>query len=134
LFADLDLRACARVLDVSDYPRGLAAAAAVAPHCPWIYTGGFENHPALVDRISETRLLWGNNGATLRRIRDPWSVRQVLDDAGLPALDVWPAASDPPPADGRWMLKPQYGAAGRGIHTWDGLPSDRAVLRERHYF
>src|SRR4029079_4231062 len=74
LFAALDLRACARVLDVPDYPRGLVAAAAAAPECPWIYTGGLENHPALVDRISETRPLWGNDGAALRRIRNPWSV------------------------------------------------------------
>jgi hypothetical protein len=62
LFADLDLRGCAQVLEVADYPRGLVAAAASAPACPWMYTGGLENQPGIVARISKSRpfqITWG---------------------------------------------------------------------------
>ncbi|MGE5193557.1 MAG: ATP-grasp domain-containing protein [Deltaproteobacteria bacterium] len=134
LFADLDLRACARVLELADYPRGLVTAAAAAPACPWMYTGGLENHPGLVGRISQARPLWGNGPDVLRRVRDPWHVRQLLDEAGLPALQVRPRQPAPPAADGAWMIKPLRGAAGRGIGVWDGSPSHRATLRMPHYF
>jgi predicted ATP-grasp superfamily ATP-dependent carboligase len=134
LFADLDLRAGAQVLEVADYPRGLVAATAAAPACPWMYTGGLENHPGLVARISESRPLWGNSPEVLRRIRDPWHVRELLLESGLPALRVWPRDAAPPPADGTWLLKPLRGAAGRGIHVWEGLLTGRKTLREPHYF
>jgi predicted ATP-grasp superfamily ATP-dependent carboligase len=133
LFADLDLRANAHVLDVADYPRGLIAAAAAAPRCPWMYTGGLENHPNLVARISQTRPLWGNGPDLLRRIRDPWYVRRLLEGAGLPALGIWPQKAAPPPADGGWMLKPLRGAAGRGIRVWDRTAAGRGALQEPGY-
>jgi predicted ATP-grasp superfamily ATP-dependent carboligase len=134
LFADADLRACARVIEVMGYPRGLVAAAAAAPAGPWMYTGGLENHPGLVARISASRPLWGNGSEVLRAIRDPWHVRQLLDNAGLPSLDVWPHRSAPPGADGRWMIKPLHGAAGRGIRIWDRQLPSCTALREADYF
>ncbi len=134
LFADLDLRACARVLEVAEYPRGLVAAAAAAPCGPWMYTGGLENHPGLVARISRSRPLWGNGPDVLRRIRDPWHVQEILLPMDLPALRVWPEHDAPPPADGRWMLKPRHGAAGRGIRVWEGRGADCAALTEAGYF
>ena len=38
---------------------------------PWFYTGGLENHPDLVDRISQRHHLWGVGAEVLRAIRDP---------------------------------------------------------------
>jgi predicted ATP-grasp superfamily ATP-dependent carboligase len=134
LFADLDLRACAQVLEVPDYPQGLVAAAAGACECPWMYTGGLENHAGLIARISQSRLLWGNGTEVLRRVRDPWQIRDGLVDSGLPALCVWPREAAPPPADGTWMLRPRRGAAGRGIRVWEDPSSNCATLREAHYF
>ncbi len=134
LFADADLRICARVIEVADFPRGLVAAAAAAPAGPWMYTGGLENHPGLVARISASRPLWGNGPDVLRAIRNPWRLRQLLDDAGLPSLDVWPRHSAPPGADGLWMIKPLHGAAGRGICVWDRQLVSCTALREAHYF
>ena len=118
LFADVDLRACARVLDVADYPHGLPAAAARAPCCPWFYTGGLENHPGIVNRISRLRPLWGNDRESLCKARDPWFLARLLEDAGLPFCRVWPRDENHPPG-GRWMIKPLSGAAGRGIRLCD---------------
>src|SRR5687767_11650245 len=69
LFADEDLRACCPAVQVSDYPAGLEAAAREFPPGPWMYTGGLENHPALVDRIATQRPLWGNSGTVIRAVR-----------------------------------------------------------------
>jgi predicted ATP-grasp superfamily ATP-dependent carboligase len=134
LFADLDLRGGAQVVEVADYPHGLAAAAASVPPCPWMYTGGLENHPRLVERIAETRPLWGNGPDVLRRVRNPWNVQRLLEEAGLPTLRIWSRQSDSPPADETWMQKPLRGAAGRGIRVWHGDTARRAPLREAHYF
>jgi predicted ATP-grasp superfamily ATP-dependent carboligase len=123
------------VLEVVNYPRGLVSAAArAAPGCPWIYTGGLENHPHLVARISKSRPLWGNGRDVLRRIRDPWHVRELLTQSSLVALRVWPPGAAPPPTDGTWILKPLRGAAGRGIRVWDGALRGRTSLRDPHYF
>ena len=130
LFADADLRACAQVLDVTNYPRGLPAVVGDAPACPWLYTGGLENHPGLIARIAATRPLWGNGPQEVRSVRDPWHVRKLLEDAGLPSLRVWSRDAPPPAPDGRWMAKPLCGAAGRAIRIWDR----GHLLPEAHYF
>lgn len=134
LFADLDLRACAGVFTTADYPHGLEAAAAAAPPGPWMYTGGLENHPNLVARISKTRPLWGNGADVLRRIRDPWYVEELLRGGGLPGLRIWPRGASLPPADAAWVLKPLRGAAGRAIQVWSDRRADAAALHEPHYF
>lgn len=134
MFADLDLRACSRVLDLADYPHGLIAAAAAAPDMPWIYTGGLENHPELVRTISRSRPLWGNGADVLTTIRDPWLVAEALTAAGLPVLRVWRRAAPPPPADGTWMHKPLHGAAGLGIAIWDHRAPHGRAQHEFHYF
>ncbi len=116
LFADRDLRAIAPVskVDRLAYPDGLEALASQRPRSPWIYTGALENHPELVDRIARARPLWGNPGATLRAVRDPLAVAEVLARAGMPCPRV---RRDPHglPRDGSWLLKPIASAGGRGI-------------------
>lgn len=134
LFADLDLCACARVLEMPDYPHDLVAAAAGAPQSPWIYAGGLENHPAIVRRISESRPLWGNGAEVLEKIRDPWRTGRALASAGLPVPRVWPRGEKPPTADGTWMYKPVRGAAGRGIGLWNHGETEAQAPREAHYF
>src|SRR5262249_44541695 len=73
LFGDADLRAVCSVtrITVRSYPNGFAEILKKAPDSPWIYTGGLENHPKLIDRLSSIRPLWGNSGGVLRGVRDP---------------------------------------------------------------
>jgi len=134
LFADRDLAHCAPVLEVAHYPHGLVVVAAAAPPAPWLYTGGLENHPRIVEEISLARTLWGNAGDVLRQVRDPWHVADLLAAQGLPACRVWPRARPAPGADGNWMLKPLRGAAGRGIRIWDVRGSECATHHEPHYY
>src|SRR5690606_26282445 len=98
LFADADLRRIAQVHPVGDYARDLPRISATLPMMPWLYTGGLENRPDLVDQMARQRPLWGNAGMSLRRARDPAFVATLLAAAGRPTLQVRPEAN-PPVAD-----------------------------------
>jgi predicted ATP-grasp superfamily ATP-dependent carboligase len=110
---------------VDDYPQGLAAAASRAPECPWLYTGGLENYPELVDRIADSRPLLGNRGDVLRAVRDPRCLDAQLRAAGLgyPAVTF---SSEHLPRDGSWLRKPQKSSGGLGIEVWRGQTTDAA--------
>jgi uncharacterized protein len=133
LFADEDLRAIAQVLPIADYPHDLPQVARAAPPGPWMYTGALENHPQLVAQIAADRPLWGVPADSLSRVRNPQFIADVLSNVGLPCLPVRPD-TDPPPADGSWMLKPLRSAAGRGIRVWNHEARNSATLREPHFF
>ena len=111
LFTDEDLRACCPAWRCERYPHDLARIAAFAPPGPWMYTGGLENYPRLVDRIARERPLWGNAGDVLRAVRDPFRLAEVLAAAGIPTPDV---VSNPRglPCDGTWLKKPRGGSGG----------------------
>jgi uncharacterized protein len=120
-FADRDLTAACPVERV-DFGRGTEGFAAVAeslPSAPWFYTGGLENHPALVDRISRRHHLWGVGADVLRRVRDPLEVAGVLAAAGIPAPEV---RDDPRglPRDGSWLVKPLASGGGIGVEPLMG--------------
>jgi predicted ATP-grasp superfamily ATP-dependent carboligase len=111
LFTDEDLRACCLAWRCERYPQDLARIAALAPPGPWMYTGGLENYPRLVDRIAGERPLWGNAGEALLAVRDPFRVGEVLATAGIPTPEV---VSNPRglPCDGSWLKKPRGGSGG----------------------
>ncbi|HET6324635.1 MAG TPA: ATP-grasp domain-containing protein [Planctomycetaceae bacterium] len=120
-FADQDLFESAEVLPLSRYPHGLVAAAASGPAVPWMYTGALENHPRVLKQLALLRRLYGNTAEVVGRVRNPFVVARVLTAAGLPPLPLC-SADQPPPRDGRWLLKPRRSAGGRGIHMWDDSP------------
>ncbi len=121
LFADADLRArCpVRRVDPKDYPHGFLGLPEFDAPGPWMYTGGLENRPELVDALERRRgPLWGNSAAVLRRVRSPHEVSAALRAAGLPCPELW-QGDGPPPPDGRWLVKPLAGAGGSGVRVWD---------------
>lgn len=83
LFADVDLAALCPVVKINDYPAEFVVAASGLPTAPWLYTGGLENRPAMVDRLAALRPLLGNPGGVLRQVRDPFKVAAALREAGL---------------------------------------------------
>jgi predicted ATP-grasp superfamily ATP-dependent carboligase len=136
LFADTDLRVLCPTVAIppGEYPRALHRISAEAPRGPWMYTGALENHPGLVDALSERRPLWGNEAAVLRRARSPLRVARCLDEAGLffPPITLDPARV---PRSGRWLAKPLRGAGGRGIRFFspgDPLPARRGIYFQQY--
>jgi predicted ATP-grasp superfamily ATP-dependent carboligase len=125
LFADADLQArcTVRRIEPTDYPHGFLALPEWNASGPWLYTGGLENRPALIDEMTQRRQpLWGNPASVLRHVRCPSTVREILTEAGLPCPGLWDG-DGPPPTDGQWLMKPLASAGGSGIRVWQGSAS-----------
>src|SRR5262245_54918068 len=86
LFADADLAArCQAVAIPADqYPHELPKILRQAPPGPWMFTGGLENRPKLIDRIARDRPLWGYPPARLRAVRDPVNLCRVFTRFVIP--------------------------------------------------
>jgi predicted ATP-grasp superfamily ATP-dependent carboligase len=117
LFCDRDLAACCRAFHVQDFPRGILSVAERIAPMEWLYTGGLENEPALVDAVSRRHRLLGHAGAVLRQICDPWHLGDVLARAGL--RFPYPEHRPPRGAAGRWLLKPLRSCGGTRIRVCD---------------
>lgn len=112
-FADRDLQAIADCRRIERFPEDIGPALRSAPTGPWMYTGGLENHPDLLEEWSAERECLGSSAAAVRRVRDPeWLARH------LPYAAIDPAASP----GGRWLVKPRQGAGGHGIAFHAGGP------------
>ncbi len=117
LFADLDLSQISITTKIENYPDDfLALAKQRQQDCAfWLYTGGLENWPRLVDQISRHVELLGNAGSVLRRVRDPFLLSQYWRENGFLAPAVQ-QTSDGLPRDGSWLCKPRRSAGGIRIH------------------
>ncbi len=132
LFADVDLRRQSLAVAVADYPAGLEAAI-VGPHGGgWIFTGGLENYPDLVDRWSRSRPLWGNTGEILRRVRDPELVATALRESGLHAPHVTFDGSTAS-RDGRWLIKHLRSSGGTDVVVWDEQTSAPSPAEQLYF-
>src|SRR5262249_60562803 len=120
-FAERDLAAACPVhrVDPAHAARDFLAVAESLLPTPWFYTGGLENHPELVARITRRHRLWGLRAEALRAVRDPVRVAAALKVAGIPAPEVR-RESRGLPRDGSWLIKPMASAGGRGIQPLTG--------------
>jgi predicted ATP-grasp superfamily ATP-dependent carboligase len=131
LFADRDLARIAPCVacPMADYPAALPRLAAAFPPGPVLYTGGLENHPAVVAELSARRELWGNPPDVLEAVRNPHRLFAALDAAGFAVPSLVPPGS-PCPTSGSWLRKPLRSSAGHGIRfAKPGEPASPA-----HYF
>jgi predicted ATP-grasp superfamily ATP-dependent carboligase len=133
-FADRDLSsACAAIrVDPEEGALGLANAAFGVPSASWIYTGPLENHPELVDRLCSVHALSGNTAESLRAVRDPLRVADVLGRAGMPHPDV-ELSEKRLPRNRTWLVKPRASGGGRLIGLLDEpslLPSEPCYYQE----
>lgn len=117
LFGDADLRAEYPGHVARRYPHDLERIAQEFPAGPWLFTGGLENQPALVGRISAGRPLYGNPPEVLRRVRDPFAVGRSFAKWGIAYPECRPP-SDPPPRDGGWLLKHRRSSGGQLVRAW----------------
>lgn len=114
LFGDRDLADVGPVVRIERYPSGFLAALNDTPHAPWIYTGGLENYPRLIERLAAVRPLWGNRGAGLRAVRDPARLAEVVSEAGLPfprTIRMLETGQD----QTRWLVKRRRSSGGLGV-------------------
>jgi predicted ATP-grasp superfamily ATP-dependent carboligase len=116
-YADVDLQHRCPCIGLSERAFGLKVVRAIQhwPICPWMYVGGMENRPRLVQAITLARPLWGNNREVLALVRSPIRLGHVLTDAGLACAAVCARAEDAR-SEHRWLAKPVRSAGGAGIH------------------
>jgi predicted ATP-grasp superfamily ATP-dependent carboligase len=107
-FADQDLAACCHAVQIHRYPGDFQAALAAAPPGPWMYTGGLENYPALIQRLSQLRPLWGNAASVVRQVRRPEALAHVAREAACRFPALYPRSL---PA----LVKPRRGSGGMAI-------------------
>ncbi len=131
LFADQDLRDCCSARIAEDYPSSLVRDARAASTSPWIYTGGLENHPEIVDRIARERPLYGNCGEALRRVRDPFQVQRCLKRTGIGFPETRPTPVETS-ADGSWLCKGYSSSGGIQVTAWPG--EGQLAARSQVYF
>ncbi len=125
LFCDRDLEDCGQGRLVEDYPRGILSISNEISPRTWVYTGGLENLPDLVDAVSCRHELWGNPGSVLSQIRDPWQLAHVLHRARLRYPEIgWGPVSE---VDGTWIHKPLRSCGGMHIRLHTGRTSDRTT-------
>jgi|SRR5262245_11363563 len=135
LFGDADLRAMvpdAVRCPAGEYPRGLLDILHDAPDCPWLYTGGLENHPNLVRRMAAIRPLWGNGANALASSRSPFVVERILREEGLPGPEARAADAELPDYC-RWLRKPLRGSAGQGISFAEPTHRDETTSPAHYY-
>ena len=115
LFADDDTRAMGPVFPcpMEEYPHGFVALAEQIPPGPWMYTGGLENDPEVVEEISRDRQLFGVGPEVLKRVRDPYELSKIVR---MPRIVEPPGVGGPHRGEpGGSLRKPLRGAGGLGI-------------------
>jgi predicted ATP-grasp superfamily ATP-dependent carboligase len=89
---------------------------------------GFERKPDLVDEIARRFPLAGNDGATIRRIKDPATLAADCAELGIPHPAI---CRETPPDLENWIVKTAGGAGGAHIARANGaaIASDRYFQR-----
>ena len=132
-YADRDLAEACQAVKIGSYPGDFESALAAAPDAPWMYTGGLENHPRLVQRLAKLRSLWGNGGKGLREVRKPECLAQVSRETGV----CFPQTSHSFPTGeslSRWLVKRRRSSGGLGIRIVseaEERPSDRSTFYQK---
>lgn len=77
-----------------------------------VYTGGLENHPALLETLCRHRPLKGNSPTLLRTLRDAALFFNLLDTLSIP----YPSTRrEPPDSPENWLLKSACSEGGKGV-------------------
>jgi predicted ATP-grasp superfamily ATP-dependent carboligase len=120
-FGDDDTRRLAQCRVAQPYPNRLVVEVAQFPAADWMFVGGLESSPGVVERIAGERRLLGIAGPILRKVRDPWSVRAALPEPELrfPAIEINPANL---PHDGSWLSKSRRSSGGLGVAPFTQAP------------
>ena len=129
-FGDVDLQEVASQFCVVDnWPRGVLDAVAAFPDGPFVFGGGLENSPGLIEELAASRQLLGCSAESLRLVRDPFWLADCWRSAGLSVPRL--LAGDADPNGNRvWLRKPRRSAGGRGVRFADGRSSSEDVLQE----
>jgi predicted ATP-grasp superfamily ATP-dependent carboligase len=121
LFGDEDTRRLCPVLtcSIESYPRGFVELAEQVPPMPWMYTGGLENFPEVIDAISQKRELMGNGPAVIAVFRNPTTLAERVRTLGGTFPETYSSDQveiiDP---NVRWLRKSIRSSGGLGVREF----------------
>lgn len=113
-FADCDTRELARCIAIENWPHGIFEAVANLFVDAILVSGGMENLPRVMRKLSGTFRFVGMSAATMKKLRDLEFLRPSADGSGVRIPEImaghWLAR------DGeQWLWKPLSSAGGMGI-------------------
>ncbi|MFT7640870.1 MAG: putative ATP-grasp superfamily ATP-dependent carboligase [Pirellulaceae bacterium] len=134
LFNDIDLRKCGNSAKIEDY-RDLPLAIRQFPPAPFLFTGGLENYPKLLQKISERNPLLGCAPRCLSQVTDSQLLFEFLAQHRFNVIPWAASLSSPAVPDGeRWIRKPHKSCGGFGIQFVDRTsPQGDAPEIQRSY-
>lgn len=117
-FADADLTRLCPTQVLRRFPTSVLQAIHAEPVRPWMYSGGLENYPRVIERLSQQRELLGNSAAVVRCVRKQNELARV---AGQGGYRIPPTSVDlhGAPRDGSWLVKRARSAGGLHVRRWD---------------
>lgn len=133
-FADRDLRVLSEVIfKTDDSAHWLEAVMKQEPR-DWIYTGALENRPELIHSINQRHTLLGNAGESLKKVRDPFFLQDLLTNQSIPFASSLPNQAITCSQE-QWLRKPLLSAGGQGIcfvdsHTPEPADSTQYYLQQ----
>ncbi len=125
--------AVSRDLGLPQTAHGLAAAARRLGADAVVYAANLENHPEVVEELSEWTSVMGNDAATLARVRDWGSLRRVCAAEGVAAPRTLLSGEEGrAAAGGDWLRKRRRSGGGHGVARWRGgeLDADHLLQAE----
>lgn len=123
MFADLDLQQLLREaghpppICCSGFDQLPAALQTLPSSVPLVWTGGLENHPAVLQHLRQTRPVCGVAADQLPRLRTAEGLQAILSDADCQLPETAPANFQPSDRilNSRWLVKSTRGSGGLGV-------------------
>ena len=92
------------------------------------YSGGFENQFDIVAELERKFELLGNHPASLKGVRDPFLLQEIVNKAGLKMPEILSPGTTPDPSL-KWLRKAVRSGAGASIKPWKKVvPDDPAYI------
>ena len=120
LFADADLAENADATRIRNWPGGVVEWTRSFPgDVPFLYAGGLENCPEMLEEIARDRIVAGVMRGGLREIRDPTFLSAWCRRSGFRYPRLLSASTV---GSRESLVKPRRGTAGLGIRCYEGGP------------
>jgi len=132
LYADEDLaKNCPTTRITKSFPNQITDLIKSAPIAPILYTGGLENHPALLDLLSAQRKVLGITGNTLSNLRNTPKLFNLLSSRKIRTPAIVTTAGDLN-NESSYLRKPKNRSGGLGITRFN--PGNQPMGNEADFY
>jgi predicted ATP-grasp superfamily ATP-dependent carboligase len=132
LYADEDLKKnCPTTRITKSFPNEISDLIKTAPIAPILYTGGLENHPALLQSLCAERIVLGITGNTLTNLRNIPRFYNLLKFKQINSPNIIISTKDLN-KETSYLRKPKYRSGGLEIKPFD--PSKQTMVEDADFY